>query len=100
MSRFNHHRRDESHREIVTALEDLGCSVRDLSQVGDKGADLEVGLLGRTYSVECKTGKETLSAEQCEYYSGWRGATVVVLHNRDEAYAWVQSIRLAYLESA
>jgi len=77
----------------VKALEALGCSVRDLSQVGDKGADLEIGLMGKTYSVECKSGRETLSAEQCDYYSAWRGASVVVLHDRDEATAWVNSIR-------
>lgn len=100
MTRYNHHRRDESHREIVEALEKLGCSVRDLSQVGDKGADLEVGCMGVTYSVECKSGKESLSAEQCDYYSAWRGASVVVLHDRDEATAWVQQLRRRLLQPA
>lgn len=93
MTRYNHHRRDESHREIVETLEALGCSVRDASQLGDKGSDLIVGLLGRDFQVECKSGKESLSAEQCDYYSAWRGASVVVLHDRDEATAWVQSQR-------
>ena len=95
MSRYNHHRRDESHREIVKTLEALGCSVRDLSQVGDKGADLSVALLGRNYDVECKSGKETLSAEQREHYLAWRGPPVVVLHDAREAEAWVASVRNA-----
>lgn len=93
MSRYNHHRRDESHREIVQALEKLGCSVRDTSQLGDKGSDLLVGLMGRDFQVEAKSGRETLSAEQADYYSGWRGAPVVVLHDRDEAEAWVHGVR-------
>jgi hypothetical protein len=91
--RLNHHRRDESHREIVATLERLGCSVRDLSQVGDKGADLDVGVMGLMYAVECKSGKESLSAEQIEFYLAWRGPPVVVLHDADEATAWVSGLR-------
>lgn len=91
----NYHRRDESHREIVAALKQLGCSVRDTSQLGDKGSDLIVGLMGRDFQCECKSGRETLSQEQTEFYSGWRGACVVVLHDSDEAAAWVNSVRRA-----
>jgi len=93
MSRYNYSRRDDSHREIVKQLEAMGCSVRDLSQVGDKGSDLDVALCGLMYPVECKTGKETLSAEQREYYERWRGPPVVVLHDKHEAEAWVNSVR-------
>ena len=100
MSRFNYHRRDESHREIMDALTKLGCSVRDLSQVGDKGSDLDVGVAGRNFDVECKCGKESLSAEQAEFYSGWRGAPVVVLHDSLEAEAWVNSVRRALIRDA
>lgn len=91
----NYHRRDESHREIVKALKQLGCSVRDTSQLGDKGSDLIVGLIGKDFQVECKSGRETLSEEQTEFYSGWRGASVVVLHDSLEAEAWVRQVRLA-----
>lgn len=90
---YNYHRRDSSHKEIVDTLKKLGCSVRDLSQVGDKGSDLDVAFCGLMFPVECKTGKETLSAEQCEYYSGWRGPPVVVLHDSAEAEAWVNQVR-------
>lgn len=90
----NYHRRDASHKEIVATLIGMGCSVRDTSQLGDKGSDLIVGLIGRDFQVECKSGRETLSQEQCDFYSGWRGASVVVLHDSLEAEAWVRQVRL------
>ena len=91
----NYHRRDASHKEIVATLKRMGCSVRDVSQVGDKGSDLIVGTVGKDWQVECKSGRETLSAEQANFYSGWRGASVVVLHDSLEAEAWVRQVRLA-----
>jgi hypothetical protein len=90
---YNVHRRDACHREVIKTLRDLGCSVRDLSQCGDRGSDLSVGLCGRNFDIECKSGNETLSAEQREYYENWKGAPVVVLRNSSEAQDWVIEVR-------
>jgi hypothetical protein len=93
VSRYNRHRRDTNHREIVDRLRELGCSVRDLSQVGDHLGDIEIGLMGRDYGAEIKTPGEGLSYEQSEAHMAWRGSKPIVFWSVDQAVAWVADER-------
>jgi hypothetical protein len=90
--RFNRHRRDANQKEIVETLRTLGCSVRDLSQVGDGGPDLEIGIYGHDFAVEVKEFGKVLSEDQVEWAQTWRGSRVVVLYTADQAIAWVQQL--------
>lgn len=93
MSRFNRHRRDLNHAEIVGALKSCGCTVRDVSQVGDSGPDLIVGMAGRDYQVEVKSEHGELSREQTDWIQNWRGQCSVVLWSADDAIRWVNQKR-------
>ena len=93
MNRFNRHRRDSVHAEIVETLEALGCSVRDCSQLGDSGPDITVGLCGHDFPVELKSENGQLSDAQVEWNQAWRGAYPTVLRSRDEALSWVNDTR-------
>ena len=101
MNRFskNRHRRDNNHHAIAKRLEELGCSVRDLSQVGDNGPDLEVGILGRDYPVEIKDYGKTLSYEQEQWRDNWRGERMTVLWTTDQCDAWVATIRRRIIDA-
>ena len=92
--RWNRHRRDTTHKEIVEALRKCGCSVRDVSQsTGTGGSDLIVGLCGRDFQVECKSEGQMLSNEQVWFYDGWSGADLTVLRSAEDAVAWAVATR-------
>lgn len=93
--KWNRHRRDATHKGIVDALRNYGCSVRDVSQIGDGGPDLIVGLMERDYQVECKSDGEALRADQQEFSDEWRGAQIVVLRSVAEALTWANKVRCA-----
>lgn len=93
MSRFNRHRRDLNHAAIVDALRGCGCTVRDLSQLGDEGPDLLVGMTGRDYQVEVKSAHGELTRGQTNYIKDWRGQTPVVLWSAPDAILWVNQKR-------
>lgn len=96
MSRFNRHRRDGNHKVVVKALRGCGCSVRDLSQIGDEGPDLLVGIIGRDYQVEVKDAGGALSVGQTNYIQDWLGTPIVVLWSADDAIRWVNVVRSSY----
>ena len=95
MNRFHkgRHRRDGNHDAIAKRLEELGCSVRDTSQCGDGGPDLQVGMLGRDFGVEVKEYGKTLSEEQTLWQESWRGERMVVLWTPEQAEIWVANTR-------
>lgn len=97
MNRFsqNRHRKDLNHHEVVKALEGCGCTVRDLSQLGDKGPDLLVGMIGRDFQVEVKSAHGALSKDQTDYIQYWRGQQIVVIWSADDAIRWVNQMRCA-----
>lgn len=98
MNRFNRHRRDTNHREIVDALVGCGCSVRDCSQLGDAGGpDLLVGMSGRDYQVEIKSEHGDLSDDQRDFIAAWRGQQITVLWSPDDAIRWVNMKRAGHL---
>jgi hypothetical protein len=70
---------DLTQRAIVKALRDIGASVQLLSAVGGGCPDLAVGWHGRTYLLECKTGKEGLRTEaQKSWHAKWSGHVAIV----------------------
>ena len=93
MSRYNRCRRDANHKEIVERLRELGCSVRDLSQVGDHLGDIEIGMMGYDFPAEIKSPGEQLTHEQGEAHMAWRGATVVIFWSIQQVEAWVVDTR-------
>jgi Holliday junction resolvase len=75
---------DKNQREIVEALRAAGCSVLILSRVGQGCPDLAVGKWGRTYLLEVKTARGTLTEPEQEFMETWRGH-VQVVRTVDEA---------------
>ena len=99
MNRFqkNRHRRDDNHHAIAECFLALGCSVRDLSQCGDSGPDMEVGICGRDFGVEVKIPGKSLEDGQKDFQDTWRGARPVVVWTVEQATAWVNSVRRALM---
>lgn len=86
--------RDRNQREIVDALERIGCSVVDLSAAGVAGLpDLLVGRHGRTLLLEVKTPIGKLRPAQTEFFETWRGTPPRVVRSVDEALRAVWSLQ-------
>lgn len=71
-------RRDANEREIIEALEAIGCTVAASDVV-----DLLVGRQGATYLLEVKDGNKTpsrrkLTQSQKKLQAGWKGHYAVV----------------------
>jgi len=69
---------DANHSEVRKALEQIGCTVCDLSGVGGGVNDLLVGYRGRNILVEVKDGEKPPSARkltpaQVSFRAEWRG---------------------------
>ena len=67
-------RRDENEKEIVAALESIGCTVYRL----DAPVDLIVGYRARNILLEVKDGKKTASRKQLtkaqrDFFADWKG---------------------------
>ena len=69
---------DANQREIIAALERLGCSVVDTSGQGGGFPDLTVGRAGYTWLVEVKSKVGTLTPDQIEFRKTWRGNYLLV----------------------
>jgi hypothetical protein len=74
---------DANQREIVKALQSIGCSVAPLSTVGNGMPDLLVGHKGRNLLLECKDGEKAPSArkltpDQEAWHAAWKGQTAIV----------------------
>ena len=82
-------RRDANEREIIDALEDIGCSVMQLNLP----VDLLVGYRARNFLLEVKDGSKPPSRtkktrQQKEFMAGWNGQ-VRVVDNVEDAIAVV-----------
>ena len=69
---------DANQREIVQALEQLGCSVVSLAGLADGVPDLLVGYHGANYLLEVKDSakppsRRRLTPDQREFFAAWRG---------------------------
>lgn len=93
---------DANQAAIVAVLRNLGCTVCDLSGVGDGCPDLLVGVSGRNLLMEVKDGEKPPSARQLtpaqtEWHGRWRGQVAVVCCP-EEAMELVQALRNGRLE--
>lgn len=73
---------DANQADIVRRLRELGCSVTDLSRVGQGCPDILVGLWSVTIPVEIKTETGSLTPDQKKWADTWRGSFVVVRSER------------------
>ncbi len=78
-----HGRVDKNQSEIVAAVRAMGATWLDLSSVGGGCPDGLVGYHGRTYLVEIKGPKGTLTPDQEQFISLWRGSPVHVIRTVD-----------------
>jgi len=69
---------DANQLAIVRALEQVGCSVQNLSRVGQGCPDLMVARGGNIYLMEVKTAKGTLTPDQIEWMNEWKSYVHVV----------------------
>lgn len=91
-------RTDANHGEIKKALQQIGCTVFDLSSVGGGVTDLLCGYRGKNYLIEIKDGDKPPSARKLTpaqklFHSLWRGQKCVV-KNVDEAVKVVTGVEL------
>lgn len=66
-------RRDANHAEIVSAFEQCGWRVLDLSRVGQGCPDILIAKAGKTALVEIKIPKGKLRQNQSVFASLWAG---------------------------
>lgn len=83
---------DANQAEIVEALRAVGCSVQDLSSVGQGVTDLLIGCSGVNLLIEVKTTEGTYTPAQIKWHAAWRGQRSTV-RSIDEALALVEAIR-------
>lgn len=77
---------DVNHSAIVKAFRDLGCSVLDLSRMGQGCPDLLIGKHQRNRLVEVKRDKKAkLTDAQLEFFGAWKGHVSVVTSPDDAA---------------
>ena len=70
---------DSNQAAIVKALRDAGCSVQPIHQLGHGIPDLLVATpSGVTLLVEVKSAKGSLTPEQVQWISRWRGRVEVI----------------------
>jgi hypothetical protein len=74
---------DSNHSEIVKGLRAIGATVRSTAAIGQGFPDLAVGYRGSTWLLEIKDGnkspsRRTLTHDEQNFHSTWRGAAAVV----------------------
>ena len=87
MKSYYRSRTDSNQGEIVKALRAVGCSVQDLSAVGEGCPDLLVGINGKDYLLECKSISGKLTSWQAIWHSQWNGRKCAVVRDVKEALA-------------
>ncbi len=81
-------RKDKNHDKIVSALQEVGATVIDTSEISQGFPDIIVGIFGRTYLMEIKNPENhqsKLSSRQILFHSNWRGKKIAVVRNETEA---------------
>lgn len=78
---------DANQAAIVAALRKIGCSVFVASAIGRGFPDLVVGKDQKTFLVECKVKKGTLTPVQKSFYDSWHGEDVKVVRSVEDALA-------------
>ena len=70
-------KRDKNERDIIRALEQLGCSVQALNCTAPDIPDLLVGFRGVNILLEVKERKGKLSEGQAHFMETWQGQCVM-----------------------
>lgn len=85
-------KRDGNEREIVTALEAVGCQVETL----DRPVDLLVGFRGQTFLLEVKdpAGRNRLQESQDAFLRDWNGGKAGVVRSIDEALQFIGAMEV------
>lgn len=79
---------DANHGEIIKALRKVGCTVLDMSRLGDGAPDIAIGYGGLTCLAEIKDGskppsKRRLSSDEQEWHDAWTGGCRLILSLED-----------------
>ena len=74
---------DSNHKEVVDEFRRLGCSVLDMSRLGEGTPDLLIGFSGQCMLVEVKNGKKppskrVLTGPQIYFWMSWKANPLVV----------------------
>ncbi len=75
---YTRKRVDQNHKEVVRALDAIGCSVLSLADKGHGCPDLLVGYRGSNYLIEVKNGRGELTDDQVKFFSKWKGQISVI----------------------
>lgn len=86
-------RADSNQAELVEALRKVGASVFSLHRVGQGCPDILVGYRGRTYLIEVKTKRGTLTPPQIRFIQTWTGDLVHVVRDVDGALRAIGAIK-------
>jgi hypothetical protein len=86
-------RTDANHAEVIGWFLEMGCTVRDTSQVGLGFPDIVVGTIGRTILVEIKTADGDLLPSQHTFNAKWRGERPYLVRTQVDCIDLVQRIR-------
>lgn len=87
---------DQSQKDIIAALEQMGATVEVIRSLKAGCPDLLVGYWGINFLVECKTPKTgRLSDAQKEWATRWRGDPPKVLKTVDDTIAFVREVQKA-----
>lgn len=98
-------RQDSNHGDIRSAFESLGCSVCDLSALGNGRPDLLIGFGGLCICVEVKDGakppsERRLTPDEEKFRMNWKGGYRLVTNLEDVAETvkvlenWHRAIRI------
>jgi hypothetical protein len=74
---------DRNQVQITQALRAAGATVYPTHMVGAGFTDLVVGLRGRTFLLEVKSGAGALTEAEQDFAAGWRGHVAVVRSPED-----------------
>jgi hypothetical protein len=79
-------KRDGNQTEIINALRFRGCSVLDMADLGNGRPDLLVGYRHRVNRlIEVKMPGEDCTPDQKDWFSSWKGESVMIVQSIDEA---------------
>jgi Holliday junction resolvase len=68
---------DSNQKDIVQAFKELGCSVLDLSRVGQGCPDLLIGYKNKCAMVEIKSSNKAHFTEpQLKFIKNWKGSSI------------------------
>ena len=76
---------DANQGRIVQVLEEVGCSVQDLHEVGGGCPDILVGFHGVNYLVEIKTAEGKVNKKQVIWHAQWKGQPVHLIRSEGAA---------------